>query len=213
VRPEFKMPTELLRKEPERVKMLQPEEELLLDTMRSPFREIATLAKLTLIRLSEIRRLRREHVRLGEGVVMLQQTKTGEPRTVILSTAAQEILREALAASRSEWVFPAPSGAPYTRGAVSRVFKRAARGAGLEDFHFHDLRHHGAMVGLNAGLSPSVVIALGGWQSEKMMRRYAKVTDRVLRAAAEVVSGRAVTPHQVATERAAGAWETRPREP
>ncbi len=150
VRPEFKMPTELLRKEAERVRMLQPEEELLLDTMRPPFRQIAKLAALTLMRLSEIRRLRREQVRLGEGVIQLPQTKT-EPRVVILSMAAQEILRDALAASGSEWLFPAPSGAPYTRGAVSRVFKRAARQAGLEDFHFHDLRHHGAMRGLNAG--------------------------------------------------------------
>ncbi len=53
---------------------------------------------------------------------------------------------------------------------------------------------------------------LGGWKNERMMRRYAKVTDRVLRAAAEVISGRAITPHQVATERAVQAWETAQRE-
>jgi integrase len=211
VRPEFKMPSELLRKEPERVRMLQPEEELILDTMRSPFREIAKLAALTLMRLSEIRRLRREQIRLGDGVILLPETKTG-PGTVILSTAAQEILREALAASPSEWVFPSPSGGPYTRGTVSRVFKRATRQAGLTDFHFHDLRHHGAMRALNAGLSPAVVMGLGRWQNERTMRRYAKVTDRVLRAAAEVVSGRAITPHQVATERASQAWDVASRE-
>ena len=210
VRPELKMPTDVLRDEPERVRMLQPEEELLLDTMRPPFRQIAKLAALTLMRLSEVRRLRREQVRLGDGVILLPKTKTG-PGMVILSTAAQEILRDALAASPSEWVFPSPSGGPYTRGAVSRVFKRATRQAGLEDFHFHD-RHHGAMRALNAGLSPAVVMGLGRWRNERTMRRYAKITDRVLRAAAEVVSGRAITPHQVATDRAAQAWETAPRE-
>ena len=179
VRPEFKMPSDLLRKEPERVRMLQPEEELLLDTMRPPFRQIAKIAALTLMRLSEIRRLRREQVRLGDGVILLPETKTG-PGTVILSTAAQEILREALATSPSEWIFPSPSGGSYTRGAVSRVFKRAVRQAGLEDFHFHDLRHHGAMRALNAGLSPAVVMGLGRWEDHKTMRRYAKVADRVL---------------------------------
>jgi len=30
---------------------------------------------------------------------------------------------------------------------------------------------------------------LGGWKTEKMMRRYAAVTDQTLRAAAEAVSG------------------------
>jgi hypothetical protein len=33
------------------------------------------------------------------------------------------------------------------------------------------------------------VMALGGWKTERMMRRYAAVTDATLRAAAEAVSG------------------------
>ncbi len=32
-------------------------------------------------------------------------------------------------------------------------------------------------------------MALGGWKTERMMRRYAAVTDQTLRAAAEAVSG------------------------
>jgi integrase len=104
-------------------------------------------------------------------------------------------------------VFPSPTGRPFSRGHVSKVFKRATRQAGLTDFHFHDLRHHSAMIALNAGLSPSVVMALGGWRHERTMRRYAQVTDRVPRAAAEVASGRAITPHQVAAERATAGWE------
>jgi len=31
-------------------------------------------------------------------------------------------------------------------------------------------------------------MALGGWKTERMMRRYAAVTDQTLRAAAEAVS-------------------------
>jgi hypothetical protein len=34
-----------------------------------------------------------------------------------------------------------------------------------------------------------IVMALGGWKTERMMRRYAAVTDQTLRAAAEAVSG------------------------
>jgi len=55
--------------------------------------------------------------------------------------------------------------------------------------HFHDLRHHGATMALNAGFTAPIVMALGGWKTERMMRRYAAVTDATLRAAAEAVSG------------------------
>jgi integrase len=74
---------------------------------------------------------------------------------------------------------------------LSRVFRKAARGAGLKDFHFHDLRHHGATMALNAGFTVPIVMQLGGWKTEKMMRRYAAVTDTTLRAAAEAVIGNA----------------------
>jgi len=44
-------------------------------------------------------------------------------------------------------------------------------------FHFHDLRHHGATMALNKGFTAPIVMALGGWKTERMMRRYAAVTD------------------------------------
>jgi hypothetical protein len=42
---------------------------------------------------------------------------------------------------------------------------------------------------LNAGFTAPIVMALGGWKTERMMRRYAAVTDQTLRRAAEAVSG------------------------
>ena len=69
------------------------------------------------------------------------------------------------------------------------LVRLAAQAAGLQDFHFHDLRHHGATVALNAGFPAPIVMALGGWKTERMMRRYAAVTDQTLRRAAEAVAG------------------------
>ena len=59
VRPEFRFPAGVFFAEDEtRVRWLRPEDELLvLETMPSPFREIAKLAAMTLMRLSEIRLL------------------------------------------------------------------------------------------------------------------------------------------------------------
>ncbi len=172
-----------------RVRWLEPDQEALVMTqLASPFREMAKLAALTLMRLTEIRTLRREQVSLSQGVIQLPKTKEG-PGTVVLSAEAQGILQAQLDSHGSEWVFPASHGGPYGRDYPSQVWREAARAAGLSDFHFHDLRHHGATMALNAGYSTPIVMALGRWGTEKMMRRYAAVTDKTLRAAAEAVSG------------------------
>jgi integrase len=93
-RPDFRFPGGAFFPEDEtRVRWLRPEEELLvLEPMPSPFREMAKLAALTLMRQGELRSLRREHVHLEQGVVMLPRAKAGA-RPVILSAEAQKILR------------------------------------------------------------------------------------------------------------------------
>jgi len=190
-RPDYRFPAGAFFREDEtRVRWLRPEEELLvLEPMPSPFREIAKLAALTLMRMGEIRTLRREMVHLEQGVVLLPQAKAGA-RPVILSDAARKIIQAQLEDHQgAELVFPGPGGRPYSREQVGKVFRRAARAAGLKDFHFHDLRHHGATMALNKGFTAPIVMALGGWKTERMMRRYAAVTDQTLRAAAEAVSG------------------------
>jgi hypothetical protein len=74
------------------------------------------------------------------------------------------------------------------------VFRKAARAAGLQDFHFHDLRHNGATMALNKGFTAPIVMALGGWKTERMMRRYGAVTDQTLRDAADAVLASSTPP-------------------
>ena len=201
--PGFRFPAGIFFKEDDtRVRWLKPEDEVLAfatvrtevcvgpkrGTRPGPCRDMSRLAAITLMRLTQIRTLRREQVDLTQGVVTLPRTKT-EPRHVVLSAEAKEILGRALTAHTSAWVFPSPADRPYSRVHVGREWRKVSRGVGLSDFHFHDLRHHGATQALNAGFSGPIVQALGGWKSEKMMRRYAAVTDKTLRAAAEAASG------------------------
>ena len=187
--PGFRFPEGAFYLEDEtRVRFLSPTDEpRLFAALTPPFRQIARLAALTLMRLSEIRLLRRDDVHLGQGVVLLPRAKTG-PRPVVLNQEAQAILREQLASHGSTWVFPNPDDRPWSRIHVSSVFRDASRAVGLRDFRFHDLRHHGATMALNAGFTAPIVMALGGWKSERMMRRYAAVTDETLRRAAEAVA-------------------------
>jgi integrase len=187
--PGFRFPEGAFYLEDEtRVRYLSPADESRLFTaLAPPFRQIARLAALTLMRLSEIRLLRRDDVHLNQGVVLLPRAKAGA-RPVVLNQEAQAILRDQLASHDSALVFPNQDGRPYGRMYVSSVFRDASRAVGLRDFRFHDLRHHGATMALNAGFTAPIVMALGGWKSERMMRRYAAVTDETLRRAAEAVA-------------------------
>src|SRR5207302_7325909 len=126
-RPEYRFPGGAFFPEDEtRVRWLRPEEELLvLDAMPAPFGAIAKLAALTLMRMTEIRTLRRADVHLEQGVILLPQAKAGA-RPVILGADAQKIVRQALQGG-AELVFPGPGGRPYSReqiGKVSRLYAR-----------------------------------------------------------------------------------------
>jgi integrase len=208
VRPDFKFPGGAFYPEDEtRVRWLRPEEELLVfDAMPQatrpskknasrplPFTIMARLAALTLMRQGELRTLKREYVRLEQGVVMLPKAKAGA-RPVVLSSEAQKILKTQLEATATEWVFPSPDGRPYSRIHVSRVFRKASRGAGLRGFTFHDLRHPEPPWPSTVASRHRSFKRLGGWKTERMMKRYAAVTDRTLRAAAEAVSGAEARP-------------------
>jgi integrase len=191
-RPAFKFPGDAFTREDNtRVRFLRPEEELLtLDVIREPFQSMSKLAPLCLMRQGDIRTLQKDMVHLSQGVLLLPRTKGG-PRSVVLSEAAQTILRARLKDyPDSPWVFPNPqTDRPYSRVQVSRVWRKVAREAGLKDFTFHDLKHHGATTTLNDGVPLAVLQDFGGWKSEAMVRRYAHVSDDSLRAAAEAAAG------------------------
>lgn len=190
VAPEFRFPSGAIAPEDEtRVRFLHLDQERhLLTSMRPPFGDIVALAIRTLMRLSEIRLLRREFVHLDQGLILLPRAKAGS-RAVVVNREAQAILRAQLRRHNSAWVFPGPGGIPYSRGHVSRRFRQAARRAGLVGLHFHDMRHVGATRAVNSGFSMPVLMSLGGWRTPRMVQRYAHVADDTLRAAAESISG------------------------
>jgi integrase len=126
-----------------------------------------------------------EAVCLEQGVILLLCAKAGA-RPVVLSEASRRILVHQV---EQHWVFRGPDGAPYSRVHVSRMFRKASREAGLRDFRFHDLRHHGATMALNKGFTAPIVPAprrLEDGADDAAVRRRHRQT---LRAAAEAVSG------------------------
>ncbi len=124
---------------------------------------IIEIAIETAMRRSELLTLRREHIR-GKHA-LLEDTKNGSRRLVPLSIRARALL-ESLPARIDGNVF---SLAPHS---VSQYFLRSCRAAGVDDLHFHDLRHEGTSRLFEKGLALMEVASITGHRTLSMLKRY-----------------------------------------
>jgi integrase len=129
------------------------------------------------------------------------RTKTKRSRTVPMHPKVREQL-EALWRGRdcptSGPVFISSRGSPYadTRGLdggrqggnpIKKAHATACRKAGVQGFRVHDWRHHWASWLVMSGCDLYTLMRLGGWQSLRMVQRYAAVnTDHMAEALARV---------------------------
>jgi integrase len=126
---------------------------------------ITQLALETACRRGELLSMTWENVDLSRAVVFLPMTKNGESRAVPLSSKAIEIIRS-LPKTDDPQLFPIP----WT--ALHQSFSRACKRAGVEGFHFHDLRH--VATTRMAKRLPNVIelAAVTGHKSLSMLHRY-----------------------------------------
>jgi integrase len=68
-----------------------------------------------------------------------------------------------------------------------RVFERACRAVGIEDFHWHDLRHTWASWHVQQGTPLMVLKELGGWETLEMVQKYAHLAPSHIAAHANTV--------------------------
>lgn len=125
----------------------------------------------TAMRRGELLTLRREHVR-GKHA-LLEDTKNGSRRLVPLSSRARALL-DLLPARIDGNVF---SLAPHS---VSQYFLKACRAAGVDDLHFHDLRHEGTSRLFEKGLSIMEAASITGHKTMNMLRRYTHLCPNTL---------------------------------
>lgn len=133
---------------------------------RNPWiKPIVLFALETAMRRGELLALKWDDVDLEKRTAFLQITKNGESRTVPLSSRAAAVL-EALPRSIDGRVFP------VTADALKKTWERACERAGIEDFHFHDLRHE-ATSRLAEKLPNLIELAsVTGHKDLKMLKRY-----------------------------------------
>jgi integrase len=67
---------------------------------------------------------------------------------------------------------------PYTTDAISAAFTRACKLLGIEDLHFHDLRHEGVSRLFEAGWNIPHVALVSGHRSWASLQRYGHIRQR-----------------------------------
>ncbi|MGD9725508.1 MAG: site-specific integrase [Gammaproteobacteria bacterium] len=128
-----------------------------------PFVELALE---TAMRRSELLNLQWQFIELTRRTAFLPDTKNGDARTVPLSNAAVETLKSLHNGEKGK-VFEC-----LTPEALKRAFMRATQRAGLDDFHFHDLRHEATTRFFERGLNIMEVASITGHKDLRMLRRY-----------------------------------------
>lgn len=149
-------------------------------------RALAVGAVLTGMRQGELRRLTWTAVERGRRQITVRRTKSGKIKHVAITPALAGLLdAQRSAFPDAEHVFPDPvTGKAFTKDQVTHAFVRATERAGIEDLHFHDLRHTFASMLVQAGKPIYAVAAALGHSSVKMSERYSHLAPGNLQDAA-----------------------------
>lgn len=127
---------------------------------------IVVLALETAMRQGEILNLRWEHINIKSRIAHLPETKNGTKRDVPLSVTARDALVRIGVQSTGK-VFG------YTAHGLKSTWRFMRQKLGIEDLHFHDLRHEAISRLFELGsLDMMEVAAISGHKSLAMLKRY-----------------------------------------
>ncbi len=158
----------------------------LADAIEPQFRVLVLTATFTGLRLGELIALRRTNLDLLHATVrVVEQIQEladgtrhlGPPKSDagVRTVAIPKVLVPELEAHLARFsapgadglVFPGTRHQPMRRGTLQRAWYRARRRVGLDDFHFHDLRHTGNTLAAAAGASTKELMSRMGHASAR----------------------------------------------
>lgn len=156
----------------------------LVESCKAPhLRAIVTIALHTGMRSGEIRNLQWRDLDFDTGFFIVRDTKNGETRHVPMDSTVLSLLRNWGRTEDSEFVFTNAAGGRI--GWLQHGFRNALGRAGVNDLHFHDLRHTFASQWIMAGGDLYVLKSILGHKSIAMTQRYAHLSPGYKKAMVE----------------------------
>lgn len=130
------------------------------------------------MRQGELMGLKWQDVNLKDGYLILHETKNEERRRVPLAGHGLELLKAHQQSKHfdSELLFPSSIN-PTKPIDLRKPFENALTAAGIEDFHWHDLRHCTASYLAMNGASLAEIAEVLGHKTLSMVKRYAHLSD------------------------------------
>lgn len=179
----------LLRESRPRAGFLDPDQvAAVVSHLPNDLRPLITFLYWTGWRRSEAQSLEWRMVDRKTGVIRIEDTKNDEPRTI--PYRALPVLQDLIEGQRAAttaierasgqvvpWVFH--RGGERIK-AFAGAWDRACRRAGLPGRLVHDMRRSAARNMIRAGVSQSVAMAIGGWKTASIFKRYAIVDERMI---------------------------------
>jgi integrase len=138
---------------------------------------LVVLAIETGMRLSELLKIEWNDVNLDKRIIFLSDTKNGNSRTIPLSMRASAVIEsipKGIKCNRVFWHWTPRSDA------MNGAFLLAVRRAGIDNFHFHDLRHEAVSRLFEKGLNVLEVASISGHKTVQMLSRYTHIRPESL---------------------------------
>lgn len=130
------------------------------------------------MRQGELMGLKWSDVYLKDSYLILHETKNNERRRVPLSGLALALLNEHSKVRRLDSTLLFPSNKdPQKHIDLRKPWETAIKQAGINDFHWHDLRHCTASYLAMNGASLAEIAEVLGHKTLQMVKRYAHLSD------------------------------------
>jgi len=139
---------------------------------------IVVLCLSTGARKMEILNLCWDDVDLNRSMIILQETKNNERRSLPVTHLALDLLKKHAKVRRldTDLLFPSPQN-PQKPVDIRLAWENAVKKAGIEDFRFHDLRHSAASYLAMNGASLAEIAEVLGHKTLQMVKRYAHLSE------------------------------------
>ena len=167
--------------------------------IRRQFKIAFQLILMTLVRKSELMlaQWKDVHVDEGEWHIPVENSKTGKPHIVYLSTQAKTLFKELKPlASSSDWVLPGRGALakPFANNALNQALKVSLQGQEIPAFTIHDLRRTASTLLHEQGWPSDVVEkalnhTIGGVRGVYNRAEYAEQRREMLQAWSDYIDG------------------------
>jgi integrase len=179
----------LFKENNQRLRFLEQEKiPKLMSSYHEHLKPILILALNSVMRKSEILRLKWHDIDFKRDIIHIYDTKNGEEREVPLNPIAKKTLIAVPKHPESPYIFCNKKGESY--GDIKKSFLTAIKKSGIINFHFHDLRHTFASQLVMAGVDLNTVRELLGHKSLDMTLRYSHLSPDHKKRAVDILGAR-----------------------